>query len=760
MKRSEAARLARLFALVAAVLAATTGGIYVQRKWVAHVEQKKAPPAPPVDVERQSSGLTFSKVDGNRIIFTVHAMKSTDFRGQDASLLEEVEVTAFGKAGDRNDVMHTKSCRYAKTDGSIQCDGDVLIELQSAADAALSKKQGGLPVGVARVETSGVTFERATGQAQTVKPVNFSFPSGKGKGIGAVYSSEEGQLRLIRDVEIELVAAASNKPVKAIAPKEPVIITGSSLEFARNAHTLYLDGPVSAKTKTQELNSGELTMWMDTNFRAQTVVATPGTRNITPIISMHSQKGFSTLVAQKLTSQLAPQGWISSLKAEGAVKGNSADSKMSSETAEVEMWPQVNEAKLLTLRGNVQVDTREAKTAALHTLRTNALQLSFDDGKSGQASRVKHGETLDHGTTESTDANGVRTRLDADKLAADFGAKGKAQQVTATGAVRTEREMTGKPVQRASAATGVMVMGSTGEWSKINLHGNVRMKEGDRSAEADDSVMIHDPETAVLTGKAFVRDATSETHAAKITFFQESGNFQAEGNVRSTDFSSKTATVQLSSNAPANLSSDRMDGNSKTGRALYTGHARMWQGPSVLEADSIELLRDAHTLNASGNVKGVFPQVPREDDASTAKKPPTLWHVSSGRLSYFDLENRARLEENVIVQSVDQKMRAPLLDLYFTQATDGKKDGSKQIDRAIGREGVLVEEAERRATAETGVYTAADQKFVLSGGNPTIYDATEGTTTGRELTFYIASDTIIVDSGNGLRTLTKHRVQR
>jgi hypothetical protein len=28
------------------------------------------------------------------------------------------------------------------------------------------------------------------------------------------------------------------------------------------------------------------------------------------------------------------------------------------------------------------------------------------------------------------------------------------------------------------------------------------------------------------------------------------------------------------------------------------------------------------------------------------------------------------------------------------------------------------------------------------------------------LTFYRADDTIVVDSGNGLRTLTKHRVQR
>ncbi len=73
---------------------------------------------------------------------------------------------------------------------------------------------------------------------------------------------------------------------------------------------------------------------------------------------------------------------------------------------------------------------------------------------------------------------------------------------------------------------------------------------------------------------------------------------------------------------------------------------------------------------------------------------------------------------------------------------------------------MVIEQASRRGTADTGVYTVEDQKFVLSGGNPTLYDASEGTTTGRELTFYIASDTIIVDSGNGLRTLTKHRVQR
>jgi hypothetical protein len=71
-----------------------------------------------------------------------------------------------------------------------------------------------------------------------------------------------------------------------------------------------------------------------------------------------------------------------------------------------------------------------------------------------------------------------------------------------------------------------------------------------------------------------------------------------------------------------------------------------------------------------------------------------------------------------------------------------------------------VEEGTRKATAERGEYSAAEGKFVMSGGNPTIFDAREGTTTGRQLTFFLADDTIIVDSENGSRTLTKHRVEK
>jgi lipopolysaccharide export system protein LptA len=220
-----------------------------------------------------------------------------------------------------------------------------------------------------------------------------------------------------------------------------------------------------------------------------------------------------------------------------------------------------------------------------------------------------------------------------------------------------------------------------------------------------------------------------------------------------------------------------MQANSKTGRALYAGHARLWQGDSVMEADSIELLREARVLNAIGNVRAVFPQAVGQSPAQTVAVPAgpkkvRLWHVSAGTLTYRDAESRAHLEKNVVAQSAEQKMRAAAVDLFFTRiekpnsnAANGSAPvnpaaGAQQISRAVGTGGVIVEQGTRKATAERGEYSATDGKFVMSGGNPTIFDAVEGTTTGRQLTFFLADDTIIVDSETGSRTLTRHRVEK
>jgi lipopolysaccharide export system protein LptA len=799
MKRSEAARYATWSALAALLLASITGGIYLKRQWVAHVERTKAPPPLAENQERQSIGLTVSRGEGDRTVFTVQASKSTDIKGADVSLLEDVHVTVFGKLGDRHDVIHTQSCRYAKTNGGIECSGDVQFDLESAADAARVKNEGVKP-NVIHVQTSAVTFNAKSGKAETTQPVKFQMPDGDGEGVGGTYLSEEGILRLEKIVRVTLHqtgALAIGK--KQDAPSSNVILHGTSMEMGKKERQVVFAGPATATTPTQELTAGQLVVLLDEQNRAQTLIAEPGNLNQTPQLTAHGgtgPTGNGTLVADLMTAHLAPAGWVRTMDATGNVHGKSESGEMQAETANVEMWPGVNQAKILTLHGNVHMNQRDPKTGTDRKLVTTVLQMNFAGGKAGEPNPVQHAETLARGTMDWNDTPTSQSKLSADKLAVDFGAAGKAKDLVATGDVETQRKIDGKPTQTATSSTGEAQLDPGGAWTQITLRGNVHMKEGDRTAEAHQAVFERTPQSTVLTGQAVARDESSITRATKITFHQDTGDIEAEGKVRSTDLGNSPDSVHLSP-TPSNVTSEHMVGNSKTGRALYTGHARMWQGQSVLEADSIELLRQTRVLNAKGNVRAVFPKEESENSANAgAKNNDTkgvnhnkdvkttdasgkddkelvVWHVTAETLTYWDLEDRAHLEKNVVVQSVNERMRGPVLDLYFTREPDTKNtiqnisqkspqsapQGTSKISRAVGTGGVEVEQLDRRGTAEKGVYTAADDRFVLSGGTPTLYDE-DGKTTGRELTFNIADDTIIVDSDAGKRTLTRHRVQR
>ena len=276
-----------------------------------------------------------------------------------------------------------------------------------------------------------------------------------------------------------------------------------------------------------------------------------------------------------------------------------------------------------------------------------------------------------------------------------------------------------------------------------------------RSARADAATFVRATQSAALTGNAVVSDEAARTTARRITFEQATGEIRAEGGVRTTEMQAGRGGVGLAPQA-ANLSADHLEANSQTGRAVYTGHARLWQGDAVIEADAIELLRPARQLNARGGVRAEFAQAALAQQTATQPQRGATWRVRAGTLTYWDADGKARLEKNVRAESAEGVIQAEAVDLYFTR-TAGQ---GQQVTRAVATGGVEVRQGDRRATAERGEYTVAEGKFVLSGGNPTIFDASSGTTTGRQLTFYNADDTIIVDSELGSRTLTKHRVEK
>jgi lipopolysaccharide export system protein LptA len=797
MKRSEAAKYARWSAAAALLLASVTAGVYLERRWAAYREKQNAPPPAPRDVTRLSSGLTFSKEVGTQKIFTVEASKATDFRDKDASLLEDVKITIFGKSGERHDLIHTQSCQYEKSGGNIACSGEVQLDLESKAEAERAAKNPGIAKRQkVHVETRGVIFNRANGIARTEQRVKFDFPNGAGEAVGVEYHSEEGTVRLLRDVQFILNAPKKESAEKNAASadsKEPVRMTGKSLDFERESRVMQLYGPVEAETGATRLHAGKLTLTLDAAFRAAKLVVTPGPNGKNPELESQGAYGAANLSADTISAQFAPEGWLTRIEGAGNLRGSRRAGKETddfrAEHGAMELWPKVNQPRELNLKGGVQLNARAETSGEARMLQTSELRVEFAEGKKGEGGKLKRTETLGPGSIEWVDAapqkgtpavpadsDAVRTKLQADKLEMEFGAEGKAKKLVATGNVSMERAAGSKPAQTATAQKGTAQLLASGGWSQMDLQGNVKLKEGDRSGQADHATFVRATQTALLTGKALARDAREETQAPRITFVQTNGEIRAEGGVRSTEFSTKGSGAQLAS-APASITAEAMQANSKTGRALYTGHARWWQGDSVMEADSIELLRETRVMNASGNVRAVFPQAAGQSAAQplaaqSGPKKPRLWHVVAGTLTYREAESRAHLEKNVVAQSAEQKMRAAAVDLFFTRAEKPNSNGAsgsaqanaaagtQQISRAVGTGGVIVEQGTRRATAERGEYSATDGKFVMSGGNPTIFDAAEGTTTGLQLTFFLADDTIIVDSENGSRTLTKHRVEK
>jgi len=211
MRTSQAARYARWAAVAAMLLTMTVAGVYARRAWQAAQVKKKAPPAVPPTVQQRSAEFSFSKVEKDRTLFTVRASRATEFKEGSRNLLEDVWIIIYGRTGERLDNIHTSACEYTSNPERILCAGEVHMDLESAEDARQHPSQAPGENPLARVihlRTSNVSFDRESGEARTDQPVVFRFPYGEGRCTGLSYSSLQGVVRLLRDVDLTLAPPA------------------------------------------------------------------------------------------------------------------------------------------------------------------------------------------------------------------------------------------------------------------------------------------------------------------------------------------------------------------------------------------------------------------------------------------------------------------------------------------------------------------------------------------------------------------------
>jgi lipopolysaccharide export system protein LptA len=801
LRNREAARYARWAAMAAGLIALAVAGVYAERALRRARAVRNAPVAVPVTVQQQSAQFSFSKVEQNRTIFTVRASRATQYKDQNRAVLEDVWITLYGRDGSRNDNIHTRECSYEGS-GDVHCEGDVELDLANANPVP------GQPVarlaGNLEVKTSNLSFNRNTGEASTPAPVEFQFPSGRGRGAGVSYRTSDSVVRVEHDVEFDLPASNQTGGM-------PVTASGSSLEIRRADHTVLLAGPATVREGMRELLADTFSVDLDADYHARRFIATGHPQ-------IHTAEGGAkiTISAVQLAAILNPSGWVEHVTADGNVAGTRQTAvgtdRFSASHVEFVMVPEKNLIQDMTATGGVTAESHEGVDS--HVLKTDALRVTFSTGSSGEHSgqapgkadqqHIESAETLAPATIESSSANDVMT-LRAKKFVAQLGPGGHLDKLLGHAGVEVRRQTGNAAPQVLSSDELIATFGAHGDWDTLDERGNVRFQQADRQATADHANIIRATDMIVLDGSPVISDAMSRTTAANVVVNQKSGDLRATGGVVSTYAPTGPADALSLGSGNAHISADTLSGIVGSGHAevVYTGHARLWQGESVLDSDRIELWQDDKKLQAIGHVVAVFSQVsspfaaapekrtapasaPRFGSSPVASTSTTsesssgnaLWKILAPTLTYWSDQGKAHLEGGVSASSDQGSLDSRTLDIFLSSVAPVPVNGGastsapksspapanvpsgRQLEKAVATGGVVVRQGDRRAMAEQAVYTAADGKFVLSGGEPTIADASSDTTTGHSLTFFVASDTILVDSQEGSRTLTKHRVEK
>ena len=783
MRTTEAARYARWSAGIAVVLVIVVACVFGARDWQSRQARKRLPAAVPSTVEQRSAGFTFSKVVGDRTEFTVRASRATEFVGGGRSLLEDVWITAYGGAGERFDNLHTRACDYLTASENISCAGDVQIDLDRAASQHVpaEKTKQVSDSRLVRVATSHVSFDHKTGLATTDQPASFSFSQGEGQGVGFRYEAQQGQIQLLSGVELALHGAdrADHVPQTAV---QTLNLSGSSMTFERDRRLIHVLGPVHAHEANFDLVCGKLDVELDEHMYAHRLIATEQ-----PELRSDGASRIS-LKAETITALASPMR-IEAIIAEGGVhaiaRNSNGEDQLEADRVGTELYPVSNQPRLVVATGRVTV--RSNRLGAVRNLETSMLRLEFAPASNGAEARVKRAitpaSTVEFQDSATVSGKSVREmmRLSAQHLEAEFYGENDLRELRGSGRVHLERQMEGAPAQITNSKEMVAQFGPGGGWSIVDQTGDVQLHQDTETAQAERAHFERSSDTTLLEGAVVLADATSRTTARSALFHQATNEFHATGRVATVESSNGASQFVNFAPGPGRVSGERLDANNATGRAVYSGNARLWQGNSIVEGDVIELNRQTQTLTATGKVHAVFPQAPaadaRQSISPKRSNKPEFWHAEGNRLTYRSDEGRGRMEEKVHAHSDEGLMTADMIDFFFAPSgASAVAEGSanakpagrppngngtdQQLVRATAFGNVTVEQQGRHGNASRADYDAKGGRFVLSGGSPTVYDASGNATQGRQLTFFFGDDSISIDSAEGLRTLTLHQVEK
>ncbi len=790
-------RLRRWFAGAIIVAVLVVAGVYFYARQRMQNALKQVPAKIGLEIKQTATGFTVSKSQQGRTLFTIQASKAVQFKQGGHAELHEVQITLYGSDSSRFDQIRGADFEYDQQSGNVIAKGEVQIDLQANPGGLLNPDQSP-PTNLKNpihLKTSGLVFNQNTGDAHTKERVDFDLAQAIGSAVGVNYAAKTNVLTLQSQVNLMSTGAtaATVTALRATINKDPHLVLldhphlhSGARQCDADEATLFLrpdntldrvlahgnvhvkaEGSQPAEARSEQL---ELVMAKQRETLGTAVFSGDVQAQVASARPMEDARPRRSNPTNAATpADQTPQGWPMQGKAGRVVLEFSGKNLLTKVHAE-------DHVKLL----QHQTPTSASASAQDLELTTQGIDfLAANPPRGNKASHLDRAETSGAAqiAIRPTAGKGQQTLVTAEKFDARFDNSG---QLTAVHGAPDARIVSQNPDQPDRVSTSRMLDATFqpgGGIQSLVQQGSVTYVDGERKAWGTHARYTPADQILILTGSPRVTDGGMTTTANSMRLNRATGDALAEGNVKTTynDLKPQPGGALLSSSSPIHVTARSMSVHGNSAIALYAGDARLWQDANIVEAQSIEFDRDHRSMVAGGasaigstasqTVSTVLIQADKVQTAESQgerSQKATLIAITSASLTYADNERKAHFEGDVVAKEADVTITAKKMDAFLQARGIANQSltGAGKLDKIVAQEQVVITQPDRRATGDLLIYTATDDKFVLTGGPPSIFDAEHGKITGVSLTFFRHDDRVLVEGNNSSPTVTQTRVAR
>jgi lipopolysaccharide export system protein LptA len=601
--------------------------------------------------------------------------------------------------------------------------------------------------------TRNLLFNQKTGNANTQERVEFSLPQANGSALGLSYVANTTILTLQSQVDVDFHGAT------------PARLTAIHGTITKNPRVVDLDLP-RMQNGARRATADKGTLFLRADNTVERILASGN-------VQVESEASGSEKVQSDQMELLVAekQDAVRSATFSGDVRvENSGPQPMQGNAGRVVLnFTGNNVLSTVHSQDNVRLVQHQKPASTSASAQDVEVTASVVDFVVADGRRLQRADTSGAAqiALRPVPGTGQQTLVTAGKFQADFDDLGQLASLRGAPNARIVSQTPGQPDRVSTSNTlGASFHPGSGIDS-IMQQGSVAYTDGERKAWGDHATYTPSDQILVLTGSPRVVDGGMTTTSRTMRMNRATGDAFAEGDVKSTysDLKAQPNGALLAASDPIHVTAHTMTAHSGPAVALYTGDARLWQNANVIQAPSIQFDRNHRSVVAQGSptqpVSTLLVQIEKSGKVTPVK-------ITSDRLTYTDSERKAHFEEAVQAKGADLTITSRVMDVFLqprdqttsNQPITGGGEGNGKIDHIVASGQVMILQPGRRATGDQLVYTTSDDKFVLAGGSPSIFDAEQGKITGVSLTLFRHDGRVVVEGNNTSPTVTQTRVAR